>query len=351
MSTNKAAFLKSLKTPFSVDDAPLHSPGPHEILIRNRAIAVNPIDYKQQDIGFFIKSYPWILGMDVAGIVEEVGADITTFKKGDRVAALAPGMPTGNQAYAAFQLYTVVPASVASKIPDRIAFTDAAVLPLGLTTVCWGLFGEGYLELDPPSASGTPSTKNNNKVVLVWGGSSSVGSCALQLLSAGGYTILTTASAKNFDFVKELGATQVFDHHDPDIVKKLVDAARGKEILGAYDTISTAQTVRACGEYLHELGGGRFTKVDRTVDASDLPASVTVTENQPPGLRGPDGGLASWNRLWREFMGEGLENGKLKTKPNAFVLKGGLEKLNEAVDLVRQGVSAKKVVVQVVDGS
>lgn len=59
-SANKAAFLRSPNTPLYIDDAPLNFPGPQEILIRNYAIAVNPLDYKQQDTGVLISSFPYV---------------------------------------------------------------------------------------------------------------------------------------------------------------------------------------------------------------------------------------------------------------------------------------------------
>lgn len=287
--------------------------------------------------------------MDIAGTVEDVGAEVTIFKKGDRVAALGPSLPTGKQEYAAYQLYTVVPVSTASMIPDRILFKDAVVLPLGLTTACWGLFEKGYLEIDPPRAIGTASGGNKEKAILIWGGSSSVGACAIQLLAAGGYTVIATASATNFEIVKGFGATHVFDHKDPEIIEKLVDAARGKEVLGTYDAISSDGTMRACGSYLHSLGGGKYMRTIQSADTSVLPATVTVVGGAIPPLRGPNGEPPLWNRVWMDFMGEGLTNGKLQTKPDAFVLHRGLERLNDAVDVVRKGVSARKVVVEVVE--
>jgi NADPH:quinone reductase-like Zn-dependent oxidoreductase len=287
--------------------------------------------------------------MDIAGTVEDVGAEVTAFKKGDRVAALGPSLPTGKQEYAAYQLYTLVPVSTASMIPDHVLFKDAAVLPLGLTTACWGLFEKGYLEIDPPSASGTVLAGNKEKAILVWGGSSSVGACAIQLLAAGGYTVIATASTANFQIVKSFGATHVFDHNDLEVTEKLVDTARGKEVLGAYDAISSEDTMRACGGYLHSLGGGKYMRTIQSADTSALPATVTVVGGAIPPLRGPNGELALWNRVWVDFVGEGLTNGKLQTKPDAFVLHGGLKRLNDAVDMVRKGVSARKVVVEVVE--
>lgn len=120
------------------------------------------------------------MGMDIAGTVVEVGPGIMEFAKGDRVAAIAPALTMQKKEYGGFQLYTVVPTNLVSRIPDNIAFTEAAVLPLGLVTAANGLFEPGNLGLKPPSTSiSTDPAANEGKAILIWGGSGSVGSCAI----------------------------------------------------------------------------------------------------------------------------------------------------------------------------
>jgi NADPH:quinone reductase-like Zn-dependent oxidoreductase len=86
MASNKAAWLRKADTPLEVNEAPMPSAGPTEIVIRNAAIALNPLDCHQQKIGVFVQQWPAIIGCDVAGEVYEVGADVhDRFKKGDRV--------------------------------------------------------------------------------------------------------------------------------------------------------------------------------------------------------------------------------------------------------------------------
>ena len=72
-------------------------PGPDQVVIKNKAIAINPVDWKVQDAGRFIRTWPCILGCDVAGDVVEVGENVKKFKKGDRVAAFVftPLKPIG----------------------------------------------------------------------------------------------------------------------------------------------------------------------------------------------------------------------------------------------------------------
>ena len=85
---NTAAWLNSAKeNPLVVRESAYQSPEAGEILIKNEAYAVNPLDNKIQDLDLFNAPKPLILGLENAGVVEEVGAGVTKLKKGDRVAA------------------------------------------------------------------------------------------------------------------------------------------------------------------------------------------------------------------------------------------------------------------------
>ena len=82
---NQAAWLQEAGKDLVVGDAPLPSPGPEEIVVKNAAVAINPLDTHMQDAGVFVQEWPTIIGCDVAGEVYEVGVDVQRFKKGDRV--------------------------------------------------------------------------------------------------------------------------------------------------------------------------------------------------------------------------------------------------------------------------
>lgn len=84
--SNQAAWIKEkLAKPFVVDKAELYKPGPNEVLIKNAAVSINPIDWVMQDVGILVGKYPIIFGCDVAGEVVQVGSSVTKFKKGQRV--------------------------------------------------------------------------------------------------------------------------------------------------------------------------------------------------------------------------------------------------------------------------
>lgn len=82
---NQAAWLIKADSPLKVDDAPLPIAGPGELIVKNAAVAINPLDCHMQDSGVFVQQWPAIFGCDVAGEVYEVGSGVQGFKKGDRV--------------------------------------------------------------------------------------------------------------------------------------------------------------------------------------------------------------------------------------------------------------------------
>ncbi len=117
-----------------------------------------------------------------------------------------------------------------------MSFTDAAVLPLGIATAAAGLFQADYLRLPLPVAkadNATGSRVDTKKVVLVWGGSSSVGSSAIQLAAAAGVRVATTASPRNHDYVKGLGAEWAFDYRSENVIGDIVASLKDLELGGS----------------------------------------------------------------------------------------------------------------------
>lgn len=127
-----------------------------------------------------------------------------------------------------------------------MSFEQAAVLPLAISTAAAGLYEKDHLNLQHPSLN----PKSTGQSLLIWGGSSSVGALTTQLAKASGYEVVTTASPRNFDFVKSLGADHVLDYNSKTIVDELVDLLKGKTVAGAYDAIGAAESTTACAEVL-----------------------------------------------------------------------------------------------------
>lgn len=181
--------------------------GDHKVLVKVHAWAINPCDHMLQDRNMV--KYPIILGCDVAGTVEAAPA-ASPFHVGDRV--------FGFTAIGGFQDYVALEDKLTARIPDHMPYREAAGFGLCSATSAMFLFGSDYLHLDYPRL-GVP--KKGQQSVLVWGGSSAVGSNAVQLATAAGYDVIATCSRQNFDYVTGLGAAQVFDYKDLDVTEKV----------------------------------------------------------------------------------------------------------------------------------
>ncbi|KAF7595245.1 hypothetical protein BBP40_006745 [Aspergillus hancockii] len=178
-ASNAAAWLTTAKSyPFEVKEAPLRKPEENEILTRNYAVAINPVDGSLQTKAWCPMNYPTILGQAVAGEVIAVGQNVTCFKTSDRVVGHAVGMATKHNQDNAFQTYTILQVNMASKLPDHVSYQDAAVIPLAFSTAASGLFQDEFLKLQLPTE---PRAQPAGKTLLIWGGASSVGSNAIQL--------------------------------------------------------------------------------------------------------------------------------------------------------------------------
>jgi NADPH:quinone reductase-like Zn-dependent oxidoreductase len=172
------------------------------------------------------------------------------------------------------------------------------------------------------------------------GGASSVGSSAIQLAVAAGYEVITTASPKNFDYVKKLGASQVFDYKSPTVVSDLLDAFEGKTSLGAFDTIGSGAWELPV-EFVQKSKGAKFVVTVTHGWQEDHPKEVTMKQAFAPSIKGNHVGKA----VFEDYLPKALKNGTFVTAPEPLIAGKGLQSLQMAVDLQRRGVSARKVIV------
>ena len=136
-------------------------------------------------------------------------------------------------------------------IPDGWSFEEAAQLGIGPLTALQCL----YETLELPSPLGVSIRPGDpQRAILVWGGASSVGQYAIQFAKLGGLRVLTTTSPKNVDLVRGLGADEVFDYRDEDVVEK-IRAATGSALDIAIDTISEGKTTEQVAGAIGDKGG------------------------------------------------------------------------------------------------
>ena len=337
MSSNKAAWLVAEKTsPLEIGPAPYYEPKEEQILVKNAAVAINPVDYNVQYHAGFPVSYPTILGCDLAGVVTAVGPGVTRFAPGDRVLGYATSLGSGNSAESAFQEYTLVRADCASIIPNNLPFEKAVVLPLAIATAAAALFGNEALGLKYPGLNPRP----RKQTVLIWGGASSVGGTAVQLARLAGYEVISTASAKNHDYVKSLGADQVFDYKSPHVVEDITSALAGKELVGVYEASGWPDSVRKVAQIA--AANGKNDIICARDPPRDISAGVTAKWSISLEIMGTS--LAE--AIYAEFLPRALAQGKLKAAPEPEVVGKGLEYIQTAIDTWNKGVSAKKIVVR-----
>ncbi|KIV77896.1 hypothetical protein PV11_09672 [Exophiala sideris] len=335
--TNQAAWLRKEKTKLEVGPAEIGKPGRGQVLIKNKAVAINPVDWKMQDGHLFPINEPKVMGNDVAGEIVEVGEDVSDFAKGQRVLAHVLGLVTGKAEEGGFQNFSVAHTIGVCPIPDNMSFEEASVLPLAISTATQGLFAKDYLAIPKPSHD----VEESGKTLLVWGASSSVGAAAVQLAVAAGLKVIATASKRNFDFCKDLGASQVFDYNSPGIVGDLTAALQKHDVAGAYDAISTRDTQLNTSQVLAQLGGGKMATV---LPASDeIPSTVTAKSVYAVHILTQDKQLGQ--AIWHGFLPDALKSGQIRPLPKPEVVGHGVEHIQAGLDKNREGVSAVKVVV------
>jgi NADPH:quinone reductase-like Zn-dependent oxidoreductase len=205
-----------------------------EVLVRVHAAGVNPIDWKvRQGLRKHLlpMQFPYIPGMEMAGVVEEVGPDVTTLQIGQAV--------YGRSTTGAYAEYAVAAERMLALKPQSLSFDEAASIPVGATTAWQGLFESGKLE--------------TGQRVLIQGAAGGVGLFAVQLASRRGAHVIATASGANVDFVRSLGAETVIDYTTTSLADVVHDVDCVFDTVGS--TLETSVQVLKPGGILVALSG------------------------------------------------------------------------------------------------
>ncbi len=204
-------------------------PGRGEVLIRVRAAGVNPVDWKIRE--GLLKTrlphqFPIVPGWDVAGAVAALGPGCRRFRKGDAVYAYARKPVIKDGCYAE---YVVVSEKNVARKPAALSYQEAASIPLAALTAWQSLFDAAGL--------------TRGQTILIHAGAGGVGGFAIQLAKWKGARVLATASARNHDYVRGLGADEVIDYTRTDFVAAVGALAPGGLDV-AYDTVGEDVQVR-----------------------------------------------------------------------------------------------------------
>jgi NADPH:quinone reductase-like Zn-dependent oxidoreductase len=267
-------------------------PGENQLLVKVRAAAVNPVDWKIRDgLGeMFGMKLPLILGCEVAGTVEAVGNQVKDFAAGDEVDGFLSAYSGG------YAEYVAAPANDFARKPKEIDFDTAASVPVGALTAWQGIFDHGKL------ASG--------QRILITGASGAVGSMAVQLAKNKGAHVIGTGSGENEEFVRKLGADEFIDYKKA----KFEDKVSGVDVV--FDTVGGDTQERAFQTL--KRGGFLISTVSppSAEKAKEFNVKVAMVEVTPK----PDQ-LAEINRL--------IENGKLRVRVAAVLPLAEVKKAHQ----------------------
>lgn len=356
--TQKAFLLLAAYGDFALTPQAIPSLEAGDVLVRNEAIALNPVDYYAQKSPFGEKylTFPAVIGGDFSGVVVKVGEGVTSLKEGDRV--LASG--DFNNRRGAYQEYSVAAARFASKIPDNVSFDEAASIPLTMVTAAIGFYQKaamGAALVAPWEEGGRGHYKGTP--ILITGGASSVGCygtsfpsyklalnhlvmhneySAIQLAKLSGFSpIYTTASLKHTAYLESLGATHVIDRN-LDFSDALSDH-KGK-IPYIMEVVSTGSALHQAPKLLAP-GGTLVIYRPALEETLDLPedAKIKLIFGSPflPENNAVGEGLY-------EALGGWLKSGDVRAN-KVEVLEGGFNGVQEGLDRLAAGkVSGLKLI-------
>ena len=213
-------------------------PGADEAVVRVEAASVNPLDLKiiagyMQPV--FPVKLPYIPGTDFSGVVSSVGEQVTHLKPGDRVFGRSSPSAGG-----AFAQQLIVAAADLCVIPPTMSFEQAAALPTAFGTARQALFEVGQLK--------------GGERVLIHAGAGGVGSMAVQLAHMAGAHVIATASARNIERVKSLGADEVIDYHSQDFttlsdIDLVLDSLGGSTLENSWSVLGMSGRIATLVEF------------------------------------------------------------------------------------------------------
>lgn len=206
-----------------------------EVLVRVYAAGVNAIDWKvrsgmAKDI--MPTTFPYVPGLDFAGLVERVGAGVTTFQPGQAVFGQGSG--------GTYAEYGIASAETLALKPTSLNFEEAATVPTGATAAWQGLFDHGHLQA--------------GQRVLILGGSGGVGIFAVQFAHSKGAHVITTTSTSNIEFVQALGADRVIDYTRTHVEDEVRDVDLVFDTVGGPATASALPTLKRGGKLITIAG-------------------------------------------------------------------------------------------------
>ncbi len=217
-----------------LEQAPRPEPDADQVLIRLKVAGVNPADWKYRS-GMFKQfmplSFPWTPGLEGSGIIEAVGANVTTLKKGDEVYGIVSG---------GYAEYALASANDVQPKPAELTFEEAASIPMGFLTAWGGVIDAANIQA--------------GQRVLIHGAAGGIGAYAVQLAKWKGAQVTGTASAGNHEFARSLGADHMIDYNATRFETVLKDLDAVIDTVGADLAERSFQVIRPGGIFVTVAG-------------------------------------------------------------------------------------------------
>lgn len=259
MSTHAAVVTAGIRAPLEIRQIPTVAPMNDEVLVRVEWTASTPLDLHQNDGGLLVK-HPQVLGDGIAGTVVEVTSNTRNLKIGDQVqknpAILATRRPSGSDIIGVWIRMARAEGEGSSgvchrsrvsswigrshietssqdishfhrnlQIPEGFTLQQAVTVPSNFVTVFHAVTEDLGLALPWPRPNDYQPPQVND-MILIWGGSSSVGQYAIQILSYYGYrNLIATASSSHHQLLQSFGASRVFDYKNSDVTAQIIEFA------------------------------------------------------------------------------------------------------------------------------
>lgn len=328
MTQMTALVLETHGGPFRLTEVARPVAGPGQVLVRIRASGVNPLDTKIRagQAAHARQPLPTILGIDLAGTVEEIGPGVTGFRRGDEVYGMTGGVG-GHQGSLA--QYAAVDARLLAVKPATLSLREAAALPLIFITAWEGLVDRVGVRA--------------GQSVLVLGAGGGVGHIAVQIARAFGATVYGVDAAGKADYLRSLGVVPI-DYASEDVEAYVAKHTGGQGFDVVYDTVGGAsldaafKAVKRFGHVVSSLGWGTHALAPLSFKAATYSGVFTLL----PLLTGE--GRAHHGAILREAT-RLAEAGQLMPKldPRIFDLSTAAE----AHDLIETRGSEGKLVIDV----
>ncbi|KAL4801836.1 NAD(P)-binding protein [Aspergillus unguis] len=345
-STTRAVFTDQDGTPYigSVDE--VYEPLSNEVLVDVQFSGINPADVNHARIGF----NNTVAGYDFSGVVIKVGGQRENqFKPGDRVLGFAAPALNKQIQYGTHQDLHCARHFI-YHVPSSMPMEDAACLMVVTHTAADALFNQLQV-----------SFENETQPILIWGGSSAVGTAAIQFAKkAGCYPIITTASPRNHGKLQEIGATVCLDYNDANIIQNIRSALSArttkplKRVLDAVVSRAHPSSTEICEACIDDPSVALFTSpVPASADAKNHWSRTFACRNVEVDFKLPNGTILQHtpNRPMQDKIDRATcwaisAYGHGYCMPRVVIVQSGEEGIRTMLDVSAGKASMQKFVIQ-----